>query len=36
MEHGLELETETVHFNSYGAGIIADLIDGWIRESLTE
>ena len=34
--NGLLLTTETVHFNSYGAGIIADLIEGWLRESLIE
>jgi hypothetical protein len=36
IEHGLLLTTETVHFNSYGVGIIVGLIDGWIRETLTE
>jgi lysophospholipase L1-like esterase len=30
--NGLVLMTDTIHFNSRGAGIIADLIDGWLKK----
>ncbi|HXX79763.1 MAG TPA: GDSL-type esterase/lipase family protein [Ktedonobacteraceae bacterium] len=29
--HGLLLQTDTIHFNSHGANIIADLIEDWLR-----
>jgi len=29
--HGLLLQTDTIHFNSHGANIIADLIEGWLH-----
>jgi lysophospholipase L1-like esterase len=29
--HGLLLTTDTIHFNSRGAEIIADLIEGWLH-----
>jgi lysophospholipase L1-like esterase len=31
--NGLLLTTDTVHFNGRGAGIIADLIEGWLRQA---
>jgi lysophospholipase L1-like esterase len=30
--HGLVLMTDTIHFNSRGAAIIADLIEGWLLQ----
>ena len=34
VRNDLLLTTETVHFNSHGAGITVDLIEGWLRESI--